>query len=54
MKSSVGVPTEGLVAWYRKEKFFFHGAIDEVRLYGRALTAAEIHSLCTEGGWAPT
>jgi Concanavalin A-like lectin/glucanases superfamily len=33
--------------------FFFNGAIDDVRIYGRALTDAEVLSLCGEGGFEP-
>ncbi len=32
----------------------FHGVIDDVRVYGRALDDAELASLFTEGGWGAT
>jgi len=34
--------------------FFFNGAIDDVRIYNRALTAAEIQSLYEENGYRPS
>jgi len=33
--------------------FFFRGAIDDVRIYDRALDAAEIRELLHAGGWTP-
>ncbi|GIP36918.1 hypothetical protein J31TS4_01980 [Paenibacillus sp. J31TS4] len=33
--------------------FFFRGSIDDLRLYGRALSEAEISSLFRENGWVP-
>jgi Concanavalin A-like lectin/glucanases superfamily len=33
--------------------FFFHGAIDDVRVYDRALGDADVESLLHEGGWQP-
>ncbi len=35
------------------EAFFCNGAIDDVRLYNRVLSASEIQALYTEGGWVP-
>jgi hypothetical protein len=34
-----------------QEQELFHGEIDDVRVYGRALAAAEIASLYQMGGW---
>lgn len=33
--------------------FFFHGKIDDVRIYNRALTAEEVSELFLENGWEP-
>lgn len=33
--------------------YFFKGAIDDVRIYDRALSASEIEALYQEGGYAP-
>jgi hypothetical protein len=33
--------------------FFFHGAIDDVRVYDRAIDDAEVNALLREGGWEP-
>jgi hypothetical protein len=33
--------------------FYFHGAIDDVRVYDRALTDDEVRELLHDGGWEP-
>ncbi len=33
--------------------FFFHGKIDDLRMYSRALSADEVNELFLENGWAP-
>jgi hypothetical protein len=33
--------------------FFFHGKIDDLRIYNRALTVDEVSQLHTENGWKP-
>jgi concanavalin A-like lectin/glucanase superfamily protein len=37
----------------KERYFFFQGAIDDVRIYGRALSIEEVGALLGEGGWAP-
>nr|WP_276311185.1 LamG-like jellyroll fold domain-containing protein [Paenibacillus nanensis] len=33
--------------------FFFHGSIDDLKLYNRAITADEVEELYLENGWVP-
>lgn len=34
-----------------EERFWFHGAIDDIRIYSRALSEVEVSALYTEGGY---
>lgn len=36
-----------------EQYFYFHGKLDDLRLYARALSADEVSALCRENGWRP-
>jgi hypothetical protein len=42
----------GRQAHYSSQERFFNGLIDDVRIYNRALTKAEVETLFLDGGWA--
>jgi hypothetical protein len=47
-------PGRALIGWYNDPSTFFMGAIDDVRLYKRELSPAEITALYGERGWPAT